>query len=162
MIGGEDHGQDGIGGSFMVDTLDPKPGFAFWAVSAVALLWNLLGFMLYLIQVTATPEALAAAYTPEQVELLTAIPAWATSMTAIATTAGVLGAILLLLRRALSVPVFIVSLVALLAQDVYTFAMTPTLDVFGPTPAIIQAVVLLVAMLLIWYARRSNARGILR
>lgn len=162
MIGGEYQGQDGTGGSFMVDTLDPKPGFAFWTISALALLWNLVGFMLYLMQVTATPEALATAYSPEEVELLTAIPAWATSMTAIATTAGVLGAILLLLRRSLSVPVFVVSLAALIVQDIYTFAMTPTLEVFGPAPAIIQAVVLVVAVLLIWYARQSNSRGILR
>ena len=146
----------------MVDTLDPKPGFAFWTISAAALIWNLFGFLLYLMQVTATPEALAAAYSPAEVELLQSVPAWATSMTAIATTAGVLGCILLLLRRSFAVPVFGVSLFALLVQNVYTFGMAPTLEVFGPVPAYIQTVVFLVGMLLIWYAARSKARGILR
>lgn len=146
----------------MVDTLDPKPGFGFWLISTTALIWNLLGFMLYLMQVTATPETLASAYTAEQVELLLAVPAWATAMTAIATTAGVLACILLLLRRSLATPVFIVSLVALIAQDIYTFAMTPTLEVFGIIPAVIQGIVLTVAVILILYSRRSQARGILR
>ena len=146
----------------MVDTLDPKPGFGFWLISAGALLWNLLGFMFYLMQVTATPETLASAYSPEQVEMLLAVPAWATAMTAIATTAGVLGSILLLLRRNLATLVFIVSLLALIAQDVYTFAMTPTLEVFGVFPAVLQAIVLAIAVILIWYSRRSKARGILR
>ncbi len=146
----------------MVDTLDPRPGFSFWLISAVALLWNLLGFMLYLVQVTATPETLASAYTPEQVELLLAVPAWATAMTAVATTAGVLASILLLLRRSLATPVFVLSLLALIGQDLYTFAMTPTLEVFGPQVAVIQAIVLVAAVVLIWYARRMQNRGILR
>lgn len=146
----------------MVDTLDPKPGFGFWLISTAALLWNLLGFMFYLVQVTATPETLASAYSAEQVEMLLAVPPWATAMTAIATTAGVLGSIFLLLRRSIATPFFIVSLLALIAQDVYTFGMTPTLEVFGVFPAVLQAIVLTIAVILIWYSRRSKERGILR
>lgn len=146
----------------MIDTLDPKPGFSFWVIGALALVWNLLGVMMYVMQVSATPEQLAATYTSEQVELLAAIPAWATSMTAIATNFGVLGSILLLLRRTWSVPVFAISLVALVIQDIYTFGMTETLAVFGNVPLVIQSVVLVVAAFLFWYARRAGARGWLR
>lgn len=146
----------------MVDTLDPKPGFSFWVIGTVALLWNLLGVMVYVMQVSATPEELALAYSPEEVALMTSIPAWATSMTAIATNFGVLGSILLLLRRSWSVPVFAISLVALVIQDIYSFAMTETLAVFGKTPLIIQSVVLVVAVLLLWYSRQAGAKGWLR
>lgn len=146
----------------MVDSLDPKPGFSFWVVGTVALLWNLLGVMVYVMQVSATPEQLAAAYTPEQVELMLAIPAWATSMTAIATNFGVLGSILLLLRRTWSISVYAISLVALVIQDIYSFTMTETLAVFGSTPLIVQSVVLVIAVCLLWYARRAGARGWLR
>ena len=146
----------------MTDTLDAKPGFAFWVIGAVALVWNLFGMMLYVMQVSATPEQLAAAYTPEQVDLITSAPAWATSMTAIATTAGVLGCLLLLLRKALAAPVFVVSLIALVIQDLYAFGMTDTLAVFGSQPLIIQTVVFVVAVLLVWYSRRATATGLLR
>ncbi len=146
----------------MVDTLDPKPGFSFWTIGTVALLWNLLGVLAYLMQVTATPDQLAAAYTPEQVELLLAVPAWATSMTAIATNFGVLGSILLLLRRTWCIPVYSISLVALVIQDIYSFVMTETLAVFGATPLVIQAAVLLIAVFLVWYSRQAGAKGWLR
>jgi len=145
----------------MVDTLEPKPGFAFWVTGAVALVWNLFGLMLYVMQVSATPEQLAAVYTPEQVELLLAVPAWATSMTAIATTAGVLGCLLLLLRKRLAVPLFAVSLVALVLQDLYTFVLADTLAVFGSQPLIIQIVVFVVALFLVWYSRRAAAARLL-
>ncbi len=146
----------------MVDTLDPKPGFSFWVIGTVALLWNLLGVMAYVMQVSATPDQLAVAYSPEEVALLTSIPAWATSMTAIATNFGVLGSILLLLRRSWCVPVYAISLVALVIQDVYTFAMTETLAVFGSTPLVIQSVVLVIAVFLVWYSRQAGAKGWLR
>ena len=146
----------------MVDSLDARPGFSFWLIGAVALLWNLFGLMLYVMQVSATPEQLAVKYTAEQVELMLSTPPWAISMTAIATTAGVIGCILLLLRRAMSSSVFIISFVALLIQDLYTFGMTDTVAVFGPGPMAIQAAVLIIAIFLIWYARRETAAGILR
>ena len=146
----------------MVDTLEAKPGFAFWVIGAVALVWNLFGLMLYVMQVSATPEELAMSYTPEQVDLVTSTPAWATSMTAIATTAGVLGCLLLLLRKSLAVPVFIVSLVAVVIQDIYVFGMTDAAAVFGSSSVIIQAVVFVVAVLLVWYSRRATATGLLR
>lgn len=146
----------------MIDTLDPKPGFSYWIIGTAALLWNLLGVMAYVMQVSATPEQLAAAYTPEQVELLLAIPAWATSMTAIATTFGVLGSILLLLRRKLSTVVYAISLVALIIQNIYSFGMTETLAVFGTTPLVIQSAVMLIAVFLVWYSRQAGAKGWMR
>ena len=146
----------------MADSLDPKPGFFFWVIGTAALFWNLLGVMIYVMQVTATPERLAAAYTPEEMELLTSIPAWATAMTAIGTNFGVLGSILLLLRRTACVPVYVISLAALVVQDVYSFAMTNSLEIFGLTPFFIQVVVLLVALFLVWYSRRAAGKGWLR
>ncbi len=146
----------------MVESMKAKPGFLFWVIGTAALFWNLLGVMVYVMQVTATPERLAAAYTPEELELLTSIPAWATSMTAIGTNFGLLGSILLLLRRSVCVPVYMISLAALIVQDVYSFVMTNTLELFGLTPLVIQVVVLLVALFLVWYSRRAAGKGWLR
>ena len=146
----------------MQDTLDPKSMFGFWVIAAVALLWNLLGLMVYVMQVSASPETIAAAFTAEQAALITATPAWATAMTAIATTAGVLASILLLLRRRLSIALFGVSLAALVVQDIYVFGMTPSAEVFGGQVIVIQGVAFVAALLLLWYARHSAAKGILR
>jgi hypothetical protein len=143
----------------MSDRTTPKPGFMFWVIGTLALFWNLLGVLVYVMQVTASPERLSAAYTPEEMELLTSIPAWATAMTAIATNFGVLGSILLLLRRTYCVPVYVISMAALIVQDIYSFAMTNTLEIFGLTPFFLQIAVLLVALFLIWYSRRAARKG---
>ena len=146
----------------MVDTLEPKPGTSYWIVGGAALLWNLFGLMVYVMQVSATPEALASAYSPEQIELIEATPVWVTSMTAIATNAGVVAGVLLLLRLKWSVPAFAISLAAIVVQDVYIFGMSPSVEVFGSQVAIIQGIVLVLAVLFFWYARRAKARGLLR
>jgi hypothetical protein len=74
----------------------------------------------------------------------------------------VLGCLLLLLRKSLAVPVFIVSLVAVVIQDIYVFGMTDAAAVFGSSSVIIQTVVFVVAVLLVWYSRRATATGLLR
>jgi ABC-type multidrug transport system permease subunit len=146
----------------MVDSLDPKPGFAFWTIGTVALLWNLIGVLFFVMQVSATPEQLAQAYSPEQAQMIESVPAWAQAMTGIATIAGVLGSALLLLRRGSAIALFAVSLIALIVQDIYTFVLTDTLKVFGTMPLIIQAVVIAIALFLLVYSRGVQARGLLR
>lgn len=139
-----------------------KPTFAFWVIASVALFWNLIGLFQYYVGVTLTPEALAAQFTPEQVAVIEATPVWVTSATALAVTAGVVGSILLLLRMSLAVPFYIVSLVALIVQDIYVFGMSDSLAAFGTQPLILQSIVLLIALFLAAYSRTQRQRGVLR
>lgn len=137
----------------MSDDVNATPPVSYWVIATAALIWNLFGVMAYYMQVTATPEQLAQAYDPEQVALLLAVPSWATSASAMATTFGALGCVLLLLRKSLAVPAFIVSLVGIIVQDVYLFGLSDSIAKFGNFPLIMQTIVLLVAIGLIWYSR---------
>jgi hypothetical protein len=139
-----------------------KPTFAFWVIASIALLWNLIGLYQYYVGVTLTSETLAARFTPEQVAIIEATPVWVTSATAIAVTAGVIASILLLLRLSLAVPLFIVSLIALIVQDIYVFGMSDSLAAFGVQPLILQGIVLLIALFLVAYSRTQRLRGVLR
>ncbi|HNP36196.1 MAG TPA: hypothetical protein PKK10_10110 [Woeseiaceae bacterium] len=139
-----------------------KPTTMFWAVGVVALLWNLIGLWVYYTNVTATPETLSELYSDAQVEMILATPAWVTSATAIAVTAGVIGSILLLMQNRLSVLFFLVSLVAIVVQDVHVFGMTDSIDVFGKQALYLQAVVLAISVYLLWYSQRQKALGVLR
>ena len=144
----------------MAEEIAGKPPVSFWLIGGAALIWNLFGMYIYVNQVTATAEGLAAAgYTPEQIQFMLAIPKWATSIFAVAVTTGVVGSLFLLLRKALATALFIISLAAVLVQNFNTFALNDALAVFGAAPAIIQAVVVIVAAALIWYARLAKARG---
>jgi len=146
----------------MPEYLNDRPPVSFWFISGAALIWNLFGFYAYLDQVTATPEKLAAAFSPEQIAILQSMPKWATSAFALAVTTGVLGCLSLLLCKAWAVPLFVISLFAVLVEDVNSFLLNDTVAVFGTIPVIIQAAVLIIAIALIFYSRHAKIRHWLR
>ena len=129
---------------------------SFWLIGGAALIWNLFGLIVYFMQVSASPEELAAVYTAEQVDFMLSTPKWATSAFAIAVNAGVLGSLFLLLRKSWAIPLFVISLVATLVQNLNSFVLNDAIALFGSTPAIIQFVVVSIAAALIWYSRSAK------
>lgn len=143
----------------MSDIINGKPTMTFWFIGGVALIWNIFGMMVYVMTVSASPEEMAMQYTPEQVAFIQSTPKWATSAFAIAVTSGVLGSLLLLLRRSLAKPLFIVSLVAVLVQNLNSFVLNDSVAVFGTTPVYIQCTIVAIAIFLIAYARWAQGKG---
>ena len=137
-----------------------KPSTMFWVTAVAALIWNLMGVAAYLADAYATPEMIAARSAAEQA-LYDARPAWATAAFATAVFGGALGCILLLLRKKIATPVFIVSLIGVLVQFCYNFFMADTMDVYGPGSAIMPAMVILIAAYLVRYSKKSEANGVL-
>jgi hypothetical protein len=146
----------------MSDVLNGKPPVSFWIVAGTALAWNLIGLFMYYSGVGATPEELQAVYTPEQYAAIEATPLWVTSAFAIATTLGVIASIVLLLRKTIAFLLFVVSFVALLAQDLYLFLLSDSLAVFGPSLLIIQGTVFAGAIIWIWYANYARKKRWIR
>ena len=124
----------------------------------LALLWNLVGCMAYLMDVRMTPEQIAA-LTPAQQEMLNGRPAWAVAASAIAVWGGALGSLGLILRKRWALPVLVASLLGVLAQDFGMFVLADVTAVYGIVPLVLQCVVLLIAIGLILLARRGIARG---
>ena len=145
----------------MSDVISGKPPASFWIIGGVALVWNLIGLMLYYMQVSATPEVLAAAYNEAEYEFIVSIPTWATSAHAIAVTAGVLGCIFLLMRKAWAIPVFIVSLIGIVAQDTYSFVIANGTEVWGTFLIALSIVVLVIAVGLVFYSRNAKDQGLI-
>ncbi len=131
---------------------------SFWIISAVALVWNLLGVAAYVMQVTMTEDALMKLPDAERM-LYENIPAWATGAFAVAVFGGVLGSLLLLLRKSWAVPVFTVSLAAILVQDYYWFFVARSTEVYGPGGLMMPAMVIVIAVLLVWYSRSASAKA---
>jgi hypothetical protein len=142
----------------MSDVINGKPPTSFWIIAGVALVWNLIGIMLYYMQVSATPDALRAAYGEAGAAYLESIPTWATSAHAIAVTTGVLGCLFLLMRKAWAIPLFIISLASILAQDTYSFVLSDGAALFGMPAIVIAAIVLLVAIGLVAYSRGAKTK----
>jgi len=135
-----------------------KPPKSFYWIAGVALVWNLMGLGAYVSQVTMTPEMLNALPEAERA-LYENWPAWATSAFAIAVNAGVLGCLLLLLRKSLALPLFVLSLVALLAQQFNTYVLMKALPVVGPVDAVFSAAVVVIGVYLIWVANDAKQKG---
>jgi len=143
----------------MSDEENRKVPTSFWIVAGAATVWNLIGLMIYYQQMTVSPEVLAQSLTPEQVEFLTSTPKWATSAYAMAVNAGLLGSILLLLRKAWAVPLYGLSLAAIIVQDVHGFLLANGLQVWGTGALVLPAIVLSIAIGLLIYSRNAKARG---
>ncbi len=139
-------------------TASNKPGASFWIISVIALIWNLLGVMAYIMQVTMTPEALQALPEAER-ELYTGIPVWATAAFAIAVWGSLLGSILLLLRKKLATPVFIIAFMGILVQMVHSLFISRHIDVYGPGGMIMPVMVIVIGVFLIVYSRKATANG---
>ncbi len=137
-----------------------KPTTGYWIISAVLLTWNLIGLMFYYQQSTLTPEIMAnAGLTVEQIAHITNTPAWGHSGYAIAVNAGVLAAILLLLRKAWAVPLFVLSLVGALVQDLDAFVLRDAMQAWGPSAVYLPLIVIVICAFEIWYSLGAKKKG---
>ncbi len=127
----------------------------FMIVAAVLLVWNLLGVMAYIQQVTMAPEALAA-LPDAQRQLLENTPAWATAAFAIAVNCGALGCLLLLLRRNLAGLFLQLSLAAVLVQMYHAFFINNSFEVFGPGGMVMPVLVIVIAIYLVTLAAKAR------
>lgn len=130
----------------------------FKPVAVVALLWNLLGCAAFVFDLMLTPEALAA-LPAEQQALYAARPGWSVAATGVAVLGGALGCVGLLLRRKWALPVFVLSLAGIVAQDIALFVLVDGARLAGPVAVAMQAVVLVVGIALVLLGRRGIARG---
>jgi hypothetical protein len=124
-------------------------------IAGAALVWNLLGLMAFVMQVTMTPEQIAALPAAERAAH-DAMPAWITVAFAVAVGGGVLGSIGLLLRQSWAVAAFAVSLFALVAQIAGGYLLTPLWQATGAAGAVLPALLLLIGVALLRYARRRT------
>ena len=131
---------------------------AFYITSVAALVWNLIGVMQYIMRVTMSSAALAAL--PEnQQAFIQDSPSWATAAFAIATNAGALGCVLLLLRNAWAYPVLVTSLLGVLVQNFHGYAIGGGLEVFGATGTALTAVIVVISVYLIWFSMGAKDKG---
>lgn len=118
-------------------------------VAALGVLWNGYGCYAYLQTVGVLDGAMEGR--------MGAMPAWVTGAFAIAVFGGVLGCIGLLLLKGWARPLLILSLLGVLAEDVWLFAMS------GAAPSgnalVLPVLVTLISLLLAWVANDAAKKG---
>lgn len=108
-----------------------------YIVAVIALLWNLLGCVAFVGDLRLTAADIAQMPAEHQA-LYAARPAWAVAATAVAVFGGVLGCIALLMRKKWALPMFVLSLIGLIAQDIGLFVLADAIKLAGPVAAVLQ------------------------
>ena len=132
-----------------------KPPVWFWILCGLALLWNLGGVSGFVMQVTMTPEAMTE-LTDAQRALMLALPTWMTVAFGVAVFGGVLGCFLLLLRKSIAIWFFIISFIAVLAQQCYWWILSGVGKSLGGFDLVMTIMIPIIAVLLIWFTRTAQ------
>jgi hypothetical protein len=141
-------------------TPTPAPGWL-RAVAVLGFLWNVYGTYQFAGTFTASGQAaMTAGMTPAQAALYLSLPAWISGVFALGVFGGLVGSILLALQRT--------SASAVLGLSAFGYGLLFAGDahygVFAAIPAqlAILAVVVLIAVGLLWVSRLAGHRGLLR
>ena len=136
------------------------PGW-YWAVALAALLFELAGCFFYLVEVKMSAAEIAA-LPLDQAAMLAARPGWYYAAFGIAVWIGLLGAVLLLLRRQWAVWALLISLVAAVIQFSSVF-IVPEMREITPSDALFVPIVIIVIAYAFWqFSRLAGRRSWLR
>jgi hypothetical protein len=146
----------------MTDPLVKTP-WHIWLIGVIAVLFNFIGVFDFVMSMAQGAEYQASAgMTPDQIAHYQAMPGWMTVVWAVGVFGAFLASILLLLRRKLALPVFVLSLAAFLISLFYTYVLTDGGAVMGRQMAIASAVIAALLVFFSWYSRFMAVRGVLR
>lgn len=139
-----------------------KAPWHLWVIGIVGTLWSAMGAMDY-VMTKLQVESYMAAFTPEQLEFFYGFPMWVNAAWAIAVWGGVIGCIILLLRKSVAVEVLLVSLIAMVITAIHNYGLSNGLEVIGDTFSLVFTAIIFVASLgLYLYAKAMRARGVLK
>lgn len=102
-----------------------------------------------------TPEQLASMPAGQRA-VHEATPSWVNGAFAVAVFGGALG---LLLGKRWAMPMFLLSLLGLLAQILGVYAVTPAWSAYGAAGLAMPILLLAIAVFLVAYSRKAAARG---
>jgi len=139
------------------ETSAAKPGWLFWLVAVISLVWNGYGAVDY------TMSHLQGEAWYRQMGMSDAViahmasyPTWMHAVWAIGVWGSALGAVLLMLRSKWAFHAFAVSILGALGNFAYTMANP------GPMDLVMPMVIVVICAFFIWYAWTMTKRGVLR
>ncbi len=140
-------------------TPQPTP-WHLWLIGILGFLWDSGGAFDYLMTQTQN-ESYMSQFTPEQLEFFYGFPSWVVFFWALAVWGGLLGTVLLLLRKRLAVPVLLVSFLSTVVTAIHNYLLANGLEVMGTTGAVFGVLIFVIALGLWLYARAMARKGVL-
>ena len=128
-----------------------KPPIWYWIITAIALLWNIMGIGAYFAQTLMTPEIMAA-LPQDQQDMYANLPSWYLIVFAIAVFAGSLGCLALLLRKKWAYLLLLISAIAAVIQMSYLAFGIKMANAMTP-------MIIIVAIALVWLSKYATKKG---
>lgn len=126
------------------------PGW-FMLVALLALLWHGSGLAQFVQYMSMTPD-IVALLPPERQAHFYGTPGWANAAHGVAVSAGLIGSLLLIMRRQLSVVLYSLSLAAVVVQQAHAVLL-------GSVSLVMPAVILLIAAFLVLLSFKARMKG---
>ena len=140
-------------------TVRPRP-WHLWMVGILGVLWGSVGAFDYLMTQTRN-ESYMSQFTPEQLDFFYGFPTWVVAFWALAVWGGLLGTVLLLLRKRFAAPVLLGSLLAMAVTSIHNYVFSNGLEVSGGAGLAFSGLIFLVAVGLWVYARAMTRKSVL-
>ena len=122
-----------------------KPHWSFWLICIIALVWNSMGCMNFITQMD--PEM--HIHFPEAVKsLIETRPEWATAAFALAVFSGVVGDVLLMLRKSIAIYLFMASLLGVVVTNIHTAQVSSDTGIW-----IGSLMSLMLSGFMVWYSK---------
>tara|TARA_R110001606_G_scaffold379563_1_gene539668 strand:- start:57 stop:476 length:420 start_codon:yes stop_codon:yes gene_type:complete len=128
------------------------------SVAWAALIWNLLGVIAFIMQMLMTPDMISK-LPIEQQAAYSNTPIWSTIAFATAVFGGVLGCILLLLKKAIARVLFALSLAGIFIQQFYNFIVINSIELLGASAVFMPIFVVVIAIILLLLSHKGKQQG---
>lgn len=130
----------------------------FTIAAVLGLLWMAFGCFAYVSEMQADSASLAALPELNQ-QLITGRPAWATGLFAIAVWGGLVGTLLLMMRKAIAVPVLLMAMLATLGTYTWPLLLSGLVSQFGGADWGLTIAILGIQIALWLLARSAKTKG---
>ena len=132
-----------------------------WLVGIIGGLWSVMGVVSF-ISTQMNVEAMMSGFPPQQRAYFLSFPLWTDGFWAISVFAGLIGCVLLLLRKRLAAPFLFASLIGATVYSLGGLFLLGGMDVMRETGGLgLSFVPIVVGAILALYARAMSKNGVL-
>ncbi|MFT5133597.1 MAG: hypothetical protein ACI9SC_002070 [Gammaproteobacteria bacterium] len=132
-----------------------------WCVGIFALLWSGMGALDYLMTQTQNASYMSN-YSAEQLTFFYGLPSWIIASWAIGVWGGILGALLLLMRKQLAAWVFLASLICMVTTTIQNYVFSNGMEVMRDAFSLaFTATIFLFALGFFLYSIKMRKQGVL-
>ena len=131
----------------------------FWIVAVILLIWNIMGVIAFYTEMNMTSNEEVFSNLPEAwQEMYLTQPMWIKIAFGTAVWSGLVACIMLVFKKAFAVPLFILSILAVIIYDIGIFGIQGAHNIIGNGAIFMPILVILLCIFQVWFARNAREK----